>query len=70
MANQVASTNTVNIVPVQGVFDSSGNLITFVGPAGQNFTPPAIAAANQLTGTTLAPNVVFSNLTSLGIINN
>ena len=58
MANQVASTKTVNIVPVQGVFDSSGNLITFVGPAGQNFTPPAVAAANQLTGTTDRKSVV------------
>jgi hypothetical protein len=39
-SNQVASTQTINIVPVQGVFDQNGVCIALVGPAGEYFYPP------------------------------
>lgn len=39
-SNQVASTVTTNIVPVQGLFDSNGNCLGLVGPGGEMFYPP------------------------------
>lgn len=39
-SNQVASTVSTNIVPVQGLFDANGNCISLIGPGGQQFSPP------------------------------
>lgn len=39
-SNQVASTVSTNIVPVQGLFDSNGNCISLIGPGGEYFSPP------------------------------
>jgi lysophospholipase L1-like esterase len=36
--NSIANTNTVNYVPVQATFDTSGNFLTFIGPGGVPFT--------------------------------
>lgn len=47
--NQVASTSTQNIVPVQGLFDANGVCLGLVGPGGEIFYPPfpsTITAAN------------------------
>ena len=38
--NQVASTSTTNIVPVQGLFDQNGVCLTLIGPGGEYFSPP------------------------------
>jgi hypothetical protein len=38
--NGVASTSTVNTVPVQGVFDSTGACVSLIGPSGNYFSPP------------------------------
>lgn len=38
--NQVASTVSTNIVPVQGLFDANGNCISLIGPGGEQFSPP------------------------------
>lgn len=38
--NQVANTDTVNIVPVQGLFDANGVCLTLIGPGGEYFWPP------------------------------
>lgn len=38
--NQVASTVSTNIVPVQGLFDANGNCISLIGPGGEYFSPP------------------------------
>lgn len=43
--NQTANTNTVNIVPVQGLFDQSGVCLTLIGPGGLYFWPP-VGAVN------------------------
>ena len=42
MANEVANTERINIVPVQGIFapEPTFDLITFIGPAGTPFLPP------------------------------
>jgi hypothetical protein len=39
-SNQVASTVTTQIVPVQGLFDVNGNCLGLVGPAGVVFYAP------------------------------
>ena len=39
-SNQVASTNTQNIVPVQVEFDVNGNCLGLVGQGGAFFNPP------------------------------
>jgi hypothetical protein len=38
--NQVANTDTTNIVPVQGLFDQNGVCLTLIGPGGEYFWPP------------------------------
>jgi hypothetical protein len=40
MSNQVASTSTSNIVPVQAEFSANGNCLGLVGPGGAYFSPP------------------------------
>lgn len=49
-SNQVASTNTQNIVPVQAEFNTAGQCLGLVGPAGQFFSPP-------LTGNFINPSI-------------
>jgi hypothetical protein len=41
--NQVASTNTTNIVPVQAIFNAAGTCLGLVGPGGNYFSPPLTA---------------------------
>jgi len=48
--NQVASTVTVQTVPVQAQFNSAGVCLGLVGPGGAFFSPP-------LTGDTINPSV-------------
>ena len=47
--NQVASTNTQNIVPVQAAFNTAGTCLGLVGPGGAYFSPP-------LTGDVINPS--------------
>ena len=49
-SNQVASTVTVQTVPVQAQFNTAGVCLGLVGPGGQFFSPP-------LTGDTINPSV-------------
>jgi len=49
-SNQVASTVTVQTVPVQAQFNSAGVCLGLVGPGGTFFSPP-------LTGDTINPSV-------------
>jgi hypothetical protein len=49
--NQVASTQTTNIVPVQAVFNSQGQCLGLVGPGGTYFSPPL--NADTITGATI-----------------
>lgn len=38
MSNEIARTETINIVPVQGIFTEDHELITLIGPAGTPFS--------------------------------
>jgi hypothetical protein len=64
-SNQVASTVTTQIVPVQGQFDQYGNCLNLIGPGGVVFYAPTttstsnIYATNQLGYT----NGAFSTVT-------
>jgi hypothetical protein len=49
-SNQVASTVTTQIVPVQAQFNSAGECLGLIGPGGAFFSPP-------LTGDTINPSV-------------
>lgn len=66
--NQVASTVTTQIVPVQGQFDQYGNCISLIGPGGIVFYAPTtttttnIFANNQIGYSTTA----FSSTTQTG----
>ena len=51
-SNQVASTVTVQNVPVQAQFNSAGQCLGLVGPGGQFFSPPL--TGNFVNPTTLA----------------
>ena len=39
-SNQVASTSTQNIVPVQAAFNTAVQCLGLVGPGGAYFSPP------------------------------
>lgn len=49
-------------------YGTAGQVLTSAGNAPPTWSSPASGAANTLTGTTLAPNVVTSSLTSLGTL--
>jgi hypothetical protein len=65
MANQVASKQTTNIVPVQGVFgpEPSFTLQYFVGPAGTPFFPPInpIQSGLTITNSTIDSSIIGGN---------
>lgn len=62
MANQVASKQTTNIVPVQGVFgpEPTFTLQYFVGPAGTPFFPPIdpVQSGLTITNSTIDSSVI------------
>ena len=55
--NNTALTTTINIVPVQGIFDQYHQIITFVGPAGDYFSAPISGVATLTSGTIAATPV-------------
>jgi len=65
MANQVASKQTTNIVPVQGVFDPEPTFAIqyFVGPAGTPFFAPInpIQSGLTITNSTIDSSVIGGN---------
>ena len=56
-SNSTALTTTVNIVPVQGIFDQYHSIVTFVGPAGDYFSAPISGVATLTSGTIAATPV-------------
>ncbi len=77
LQNETASTQTINIVPVQGIFTDTQGFVTFVGPAGTYFTVGASGAASITSGTidgatigaTVPSTGVFTNIaTTTGTI--
>ena len=56
-SNSTALTTTINIVPVQGIFDQYHSIVTFVGPAGDYFSAPISGVATLTSGTIAATPV-------------
>ena len=54
--NQVASTSTQNIVPVQAAFNTAGVCLGLVGPGGAYFSPPL--TNDVITGATIDNSVI------------
>jgi hypothetical protein len=67
--NQTANTQTINIVPVQGIFTDTQGFVTFVGPAGVYFTVPAAGIA-AITGGTIDGATIGATVPSTGVFTN
>jgi hypothetical protein len=66
--NNVANTNTVNYVPVQATFDTSGNFLTFIGPGGVPFNTTSgglTINTSTITGGT-SGRVLYDNAGAVG----
>jgi len=64
--NNVANTNSTNIVPVQGTFDQNGNNINLVGPAGKTFNPALLSIDANGNPTSITNNKGgYTNFSSL-----
>ena len=63
-SNQVASTSTQNIVPVQAAFNTAGACLGLVGPGGVYFSPPLIG--DVITGATIDSSVIGGTTPSTG----
>lgn len=55
-SNQVASTQTQNIVPVQAAFNTAGVCLGLVGPGGAYFSPPL--TSDTITGATISSSTI------------
>jgi hypothetical protein len=60
--NQVASTVTVQNVPVQAQFNSAGQCLGLIGPGGQFFSPPLSGNAENPATLSLDGNLVISSV--------
>jgi len=60
--NQVASTQTQNIVPVQAAFNTTGQCLGLVGPGGAYFSPPL--TSDVITGATIDNSPIGSTTPS------
>ena len=67
-SNQVASTSTQNIVPVQAVFNAAGQCLGLVGPGGQYFSPPL--TNDVITGATIDNSVIGGTTPAAGTFTN
>lgn len=57
--NQVASTSTQNIVPVQAAFNTAGECLGLVGPGGAYFSPPL--TSDVITGATISGSTITTS---------
>jgi len=57
--NQVASTSSTNIVPVQAVFNDAGQCLGLIGPGGAYFSPPL--SSDTITGATVTSSTIDSS---------
>lgn len=74
MSNSTAVTQTVNIVPVQGLFkpEPTFDLITFIGPAGTPFLPPINPFLDgvTITNSTIDSSVIGGTVPAAGYFTN
>jgi uncharacterized membrane protein YfcA len=70
--NQVASTQTTNIVPVQAAFNSAGVCTGLIGPGGAVFLPPlspsVIGGKTTITAATGTKTVTNANVTTASVV--
>lgn len=64
--NNVASTTTTNIVPVQAVFNAAGDCLGLVGPGGAYFSPPL--TNDTITGATITSSTISGSTISTSTI--
>lgn len=72
MANNTAETNTINIVPVQGIFNPDFSLVTLIGPAGTPFYAninPSQSGLN-ITDSTINSTVIGGSVPAAGTFTN
>ena len=64
--NQVASTTTQNIVPVQAAFNTAGECLGLIGPGGTFFSPPL--TSDVITGATISSSTISGSTISTSTI--
>ena len=74
MANQAATTQTTNIVPVQGIFqpEPTFDLITLIGPAGTPFYASInpVQSGLTITNSTINSSVIGGSVPAAGTFTN
>lgn len=65
-SNQVASTTTQNIVPVQAAFNTAGQCLGLVGPGGAYFSPPL--AFDTIVGASISSSIIDSSTITNALI--
>lgn len=65
-SNQVASTSTQNIVPVQAAFNTAGECLGLIGPGGAYFSPPLTSDA--ITGATISASTITTSTITAPVI--
>lgn len=72
MANDTAKTNTINIVPVQGIFNEDFSLVTLIGPAGTPFYANINPSQSGLsiTDSTINSTVIGGSVPAAGTFTN
>lgn len=72
MANNTAETNTINIVPVQGIFNADFSLVTLIGPAGTPFYANINPSQSGLsiTNSTINSTVIGGSVPAAGTFTN
>lgn len=72
MANNTATTNTINIVPVQGIFNEDFSLVTLIGPAGTPFYANINPSQSGLsiTNSTINSTVIGGSVPAAGTFTN
>lgn len=72
MSNNTAVTQTINIVPVQGIFTETHQLVTLIGPAGDPFSAPLDPNQTGLhiTNSTIDSTTIGATTPSTGVFTN
>ena len=67
-----ASTTTINIVPVQGIFNEDHSLVTLIGPAGTPFDAPISPDQSGLniTNSTINSSIIGGTIPAAGTFTN
>jgi len=72
MSNDTAKTSTINIVPVQGIFNEDHTPVTLIGPAGTPFFAPVnpLQSGLHITDSTIDSSTIGATTPSTGNFTN